>query len=121
MQKVQWTVDGLDSDPINYPGLKAAGVQIEVLPPIVNALTLKVRLIIQEENNRLYIQDKAADLISDYINGLGVGQDVVLNEIVDVVMEIEGMIDMQFLSPSVNIPISDNEIARIASNDIIFG
>ena len=121
LQKVQWTVDGLDSDPINYPGLKAAGVQIEVLPPIVNALTLKVRLIIQEENNRLYIQDKAADLISDYINGLGVGQDVVLNEIVDVVMEIEGMIDMQFLSPSVNIPISDNEIARIASNDIIFG
>ncbi len=121
LQKVQWIVDGLDSDPVNYPGLKAAGVQIEVLPPIVNTLSIKVKLIIQEENNRLYIQDKAADLISDYINGLGVGQDVVLNEIVDVVMEIQGMIDMQFLSPTSNIAIADNEIARIANSDIIFG
>jgi len=121
LQKVQWTVDGLDSDFENYPGLKAAGVQIEVLPPIVKTLILKMKLILQEENNRLFIQDKASDLTSDYINSLGVGEDVILNEIVDLIMEVDGVVDVQFLSPSANIAIADNEIARIALNDIIFG
>lgn len=121
LQEVQWTVDGLDSDYETYPGLKAAGVQIEVLPPIVRTLSLQVNLILTEEAEQSVVEDKAADAIADYINSLGVGEDVVLSEISALLMNIDGIEDVEFLDPTENIPISDNEIARIATNDIAFG
>ena len=120
LQKAQHTIDGLDADLENYPGVKAAGVQIEVLPPIVKLLKFEIDLSLKDGITALSIKDKVIDAVSSYVNTLGVGKDVILTEIIDLLMDIEGVTDVEFITPSSNEAIADNEIARVSTNDIIF-
>ena len=120
LQKAQHTIDGLDADLENYPGVKAAGVQVEVLPPIVRLSKYEIDLTFKDNITPLLIKDRVIDAVSSYVNSLGVGKDVILTEIIDLLMSIEGVLDVKFITPSENIPIADNEIARVNTNDIIF-
>ncbi len=121
IQKVQYTVDGLDSDLLNYPGIKAAGVQVEVLAPVVKTLAIKIDLSFTEEANQGLVKDKAVNIVSSYVNTLGVGKDLILNELVDLLMSIDGVTDVSFIDPTINVTIADNEIARVARDDITIG
>ncbi len=121
VQEAQITVDGLDSDLINYPGIAASGIQVEVLPPVVKIIRLSVDLSFSEEADQDLVKDKATNLISSYINTLKVGQDLILTELVNLLMDIDGVSDVGFNDPTQNVPAADNEIIRIARDNIIIG
>lgn len=121
IQKTQWTIDGLDRDATNYPGIGAAGTQFEVLPPVLVKLNLIVNVTPEEGISLSSISGSVANAISEYINSLGVGQDVILSEIVAASQSVSGVFDVEITNFADNITIADGELARIDSTDLIVG
>ncbi len=120
ISKVQHTLNGLDSDTITFPGVKATGVQIEVLPPLIKLISFKINVLLDITTTIISLKDRAINEISTYVNALNIGQDVVLSEITDRLMSIDGILDVIFTTPAENVAIEDNEKARVNSNDIVF-
>jgi len=121
LQKVQWTIDGKEDDQENYPGVKAAGTQIEVKPPSTNRIQVVVDVTTIDGVSLSSIQEDIKSVISNYINNLGVSDDVIVSEITNVVMDVSGVYDVQVLEPSENIAVGDDEIVRVFGSDIIVG
>lgn len=121
IQKVQWTIDGLDTDPNNYQGVGAAGTQFEVLPPVLVKLRLIVNITPVEGVGVSSISGSVANAISEYINSLGVGDDVILSEIVAAAQSVTGVFDVEVTNFTDNIVIADGELARIDAQDLIVG
>ena len=118
LQKVQWTVDGLESDQTNYPGLRAAGVQVEGLEPVTIPVAIGVTVTTQQGVALSGIVSSIRSAISNYVNRLKVGDDVILSEVTVAVKGVSGVFDAQITSPASNIAIADNELARIADDSI---
>lgn len=121
IQKVQWTIDGLDRDPQNFPGVGAAGTQFEVLPPVLVKLKLIVNATPQEGVSLSSISGQISNSITEYINSLGVGEDVILSEIICAALEVNGVADVEVVNFEENIVIADGELARIDSQDLTVG
>jgi len=121
LRRVQRTVDGLSSDPVTFPGVKAAGIQIEVLPPTVKQISVEVNVTLAEGITLTTIQEDIKNAISQYINGLGVGEDVVVQELSCRIISVEGVTDVEILTPDGNVIIADNEVPRIRDTDIVIG
>jgi uncharacterized phage protein gp47/JayE len=119
IQEVQKVIDGDPADRSNYPGYRAAGVRVTVLSP--NILQMTVTVDVTVSANYATAQDQiltdVGAAISDYINSLGISGDVILNELRERAMAVEGVYDVNFQLPISNTVILDNQIARlIASN-----
>lgn len=121
IQKTQWTIDGLDRDPTNFPGIGAAGTQFEVLPPVLVKVRIIVNVIPEEGISLSSISGEVSNVISEYINSLGVGEDVILSEIIAAAQSVNGVFDVEIQNLTENITIADNELSRIESQDIIVG
>lgn len=120
-QVTQWTVDGRDDDSDNYPGIRAAGVQVEVLEPVTRPIEVEVDVTPREGVTLSSISSEVKTAISSYINTLPVGADVIVSEITVAVKGVSGVFDVIVSVPSANIAIADNELARVKESDIIVG
>lgn len=121
IQKAQWTIDGLDRDVLNYPGIGAAGTQFEVIPPVLVRLKLIVDITTEEGISLSSVSDAIRTAIDEYVNALGVGDDVVLSEIVAAAQSVDGVFDVTISNHIVNVVIADGELARLADSDLIIG
>lgn len=121
IQRTQWTIDGLDRDSSNFPGIGAAGTQFEVLPPVLVKLDLVVNVTTQQGVSLSAVSGDVSNAILEYINSLGVGEDVVLSEIVCAALGITGVIDAEVQNISENVVIQDGELARLDANQLIIG
>jgi uncharacterized phage protein gp47/JayE len=120
-QKVQWTVDGRQDDQDNYPGIRAGGVQVEVLEPVRRPIRVEVQVTPREGITLSSLTNNVKSSISAYINALPVGGDVIVSDIVYSVKDVSGVFDVNMREPTANIAIADNELARIDERDIIVG
>jgi uncharacterized phage protein gp47/JayE len=118
---VQYIVDGLDSDASSYPGYKAAGVQVEVSAPTVRHVTFIIDVTLIAGVSINAVVDDIKSKVSAYVNGLGVGQDVILSEIISAIMAVDSVADVEIITPSANIAIADNELARVSDTEIVIG
>ena len=121
LSKVQKVVDGYDPDPTNYPGYKAAGTQIEVVPPLTRQTNVSVVVATSGGININAISDSVKLSILNYINGLGVGQDIIISEITSAIMSVEGVASATLVIPAPTldkIVIQDNQKAVININQI---
>jgi len=121
VQECQWIIDGKDTDFENYPGIKAAGVQIEIKAPVMHYVEVTIDVSTSDGLTLALVKNDVKSAISNYINGLGVGEDVVLSEIIAAVMAVTGIVDSSILTPTANVLIAANELARISETDIIVG
>lgn len=121
IQKAQWTIDGLDRNSINFPGIGAAGTQFEVLPPVLVRLNLIINVTPEEGISLSSISGEVANAVSEYINSLGVGDDVVLSEIIAAAQTVNGVFDVEISNLEENVVIADNELARIDNSDLVVG
>lgn len=118
IQQEQWTLNGQDTDPINYPGVAAAGVQIEVAAPILTFVTVIVQVTTIGSLAVSAVTNPVKAVIGQYINSLGVGAEVILAEITKAVMGVDGVVDVKITFPINNIVIQDNELAKVRDSDI---
>jgi len=118
---VQKTVDGFDPDPINFQGYKAAGTQIETVPPLVKDITVNVIVKTSGGINLSTVSDAIKSALLNYIKGLGVGDDVIVSELTAAVMSVEGVESATLFDPTPSeerIVIQDNEKAVISIDNV---
>lgn len=117
IQEAQKVVDGDKADRQNYPGWRAGGTIVRVLPPVVVQATTTAVLSVQEGFDRAAVVVEAKAAVSAYINGLGISGDIIRNELIEQIMSVPGVVDLSLTVPSANIPVLDNEIPRIIDAD----
>ena len=98
VQLAHRTIDSLPSNPVLYPGVKAMGTDVEVLPPLVRAISIALQVSPKDGVTLNSISDVVRATVSTYINSLGVGQSVILAEIVRVVQSLPGVYSVTVLS-----------------------
>lgn len=121
IQKAQWTIDGLDRDSTNYPGIGAAGTQFEVLTPILVKVKLILDVVPDPSITLNSISDAIKTAVDQYVNSRGVGDDVVLSEVVTAVQSVAGVYDVTISNHVSNIIIADGELARLNARDLLVG
>jgi len=121
LRTVQRIVDGFEPDPVSYPGRRAIGGIIESLPPLIRRVIVSIEATTNEGVNLNEISNDIKSAIITYIDNLGVGEDVILSEMIVAVMDITGVEAVTFSIPSPSterISIADNEKAFIEPDDI---
>jgi uncharacterized phage protein gp47/JayE len=118
IKETQKVVDGDPADRLNFPGYRAAGVLVRVLAPVVVQQFVEAVLNIQEGFDRVTVIANADSAVSQYINNLGISGDVIRNEIIERIMEVDGVVDLDLILPTGNVTVLDSEIPRIVDIDI---
>jgi uncharacterized phage protein gp47/JayE len=52
------------------------------------------------------------DAVQGYVNGLGIGDDVILAEVIAAVMAVPGVVDVKIGTPSSNVTVLDGTLPR---------
>lgn len=121
LRRVQRIVDGYEPDAQNYPGRRAVGGLIETLPPLNRKIVITINVTTDEGVNLGDISNNIKSVVINYIATLGVGQDVILSEIIAAIMGIKGVGAVTFTNPTPDterITIANNEKATITPDDI---
>jgi len=121
LRKVQRVIDGFEPDPVSFPGRKAVGSLIEVLPPLPRRISVSIDVTTMDGINLSEINDEIVSSIISYVGNLGVGEDVILSDIIVRVKNINGVKAVTFISPAPSeelIPIASDEKAFISVNNI---
>lgn len=115
---VQKIIDGDPGDRANFPGYRAAGVLVRVLSPGIDQQVATLNVTVLSGFNQVTAAASVRAAISSYINGLGISDDVILNELRERVMSVAGIYDVEFILPVENKVILDNRMARIIDGNI---
>lgn len=118
---VHKTIYGDDTDLVSYPGVGAAGIKFQVLAPTTTQQSVELTVALDENTSIAQVENSILSAITGYINNLGVGEDIIIEEIRAAVIKISGIIDVTVYSPTENIAIADNELGRIRSSNISIG
>lgn len=121
-QRVQYTLDGYAPDSTTFPGVRAAGVAIEAREPQIQRVSLSIRVKTKEGVALSSIADGIKNAVVGYVNSLGLGQDVIISEIVSLIQQTPGVDAVVFLIPAPGterITIADKAIARTSSNNVV--
>lgn len=115
------TIYGDDTDLVSFPGIGAAGIKFIFLAPTVSELAVNVNVTLAEGVSIASLENEIKSAITGYINNLGIGEDVIIEEIRCRVKQIRGVTDVVLNSPTANIAIADNELARTRDSLILIG
>jgi uncharacterized phage protein gp47/JayE len=121
MREVQRIVDGYEPDSVSYPGRRAVGGFIEPLFPLIRRVVMSLEVTTDEGVNLNEISNDIKSAITNYVNGLGVGEDVILSEVIVRIMDITGVAAVTFNTPlpsTERISVADNEKAFIEPENI---
>jgi uncharacterized phage protein gp47/JayE len=109
---VQKVVDGDPADRTNFPGYRAAGTVVRVMAPSVSWTSVEGVLVMKNGFDVATAITSVKNSIVNYINSLGIGEDVIVNEIRALAMEVPGVYDIQLTIPADNLIVLDTQIAR---------
>lgn len=119
MKEVQKVIDGDIADPINYPGWRAAGVNVLVRVPTLITITIIGDITVKDGYNQNDVAAAVKTAIAGYINGLGIGNDVIRAEMIERAMGVAGMHDITISTPATNTVILESQLPRTSeSTDI---
>lgn len=121
LRRTQRTIDGFAPDPSTFSERRAVGSRIETLPPLIKNISIVITITTKEGSTIQDISSNLKSAIIDYVNGLGVGEDVILSAIIAAVMKVKGVAAATFNDPAPSeerITISANEKALIFADAI---
>jgi uncharacterized phage protein gp47/JayE len=122
IQLVQKITNGDPSDPLRFPGVKAAGEQVIVRPPsvVLQQITATISVLSGYDTASVALVVEAA--VQDYINSLDIGEQVIVAEIIQRAMDVTGMFNFQITLLSGAAPVDqvilETQVARITAGDI---
>ena len=90
-------IDGLPTNTVLFPGVKAAGTVVEVLTPLIRSIQVALQIRPKDGVTLNSITDLVRARVASYINGLGVGKPVVLAEIIKNVQSLPGVFSVTIL------------------------
>lgn len=115
-------IDGLPTNPILYPGTKAMGAPVEVLPPLVKTVKINMQVRPKDGVTINSISEIIKSTVASYINRLGVGKPVIISEIIRVVQGLPGVYSVTVTStiPTATddrIVVGDMEVMLVLDTD----
>lgn len=113
VQQAHRIIDGLPTNTVLFPGVKAAGAGIEVLPPLIKAISVALQVRPKDGVTLNSITELVKSTVANYVNSLGVGKPVVISEIGRVVQSLPGVFSVKILG---TLPEVDDD--RIVIGDI---
>lgn len=117
LAEVQAVIDGDGTE--DNPGYRAGGVNVVVKSPSVISqnITMTVTVLIGVDVEQL--RTDVIDAVTSYVNTLGVGNDIIYNEIVASVMGVYGVVDVDLTEPSANVSIAATQVGRVNTFSIV--
>ena len=112
IQETQKVIDGDPLDRVNYPGWRAGGVLVVVRVPTIQTITVTADITVQDGFSQSSVAILVKSAIASYINGLGIGNDIIRSELIERAMAVEGMYDISVTAPAANITINDDVLPR---------
>jgi uncharacterized phage protein gp47/JayE len=121
--EVQRVIDGDEADPIRVPGVRAAGIQVQVKAPQTVFQSITGAISVAEGFDPAAVADEVSSALQAYINGLDIGDDVIVAEIIQRAMDVTGMynfrlIDLSGSSPPADQIVLSSQVARITAGSI---
>jgi hypothetical protein len=98
IQQAHRIIDGLPTNTSLFPGVKAAGTVIEVLPPLIKSIQLDLQIRPKDGVTLNSITDLVKATAERYVNSLGVGKPVVISELIRVIQGLPGVFSVSILS-----------------------
>jgi hypothetical protein len=96
-------IQGDPSDTVSYPGVAAAGAQINVSGPLVKRVSVSLALRLRTGVDNNAIADRVRSAVATIINQTGIGQPIALSKIVDAAQQVVGVVSVAVVSPIFNI------------------
>lgn len=115
---VQKVLDGDEDDRLNFPGYRAAGVLVRALSPTVVSLSIQATLTMLDGFDQQTVIADCVAAVQTYVNSLGISGDVIRAELVDRIMETDGVYDVNLVAPIGNLVVLDEQIARVTTANI---
>lgn len=123
IREVQRRLSGWGADAVAYPGGFAGGSHITVRSPEIYRPVIDVSVAVGASFTVATVKAAVKDALLAYINTLAIGQDIVLAELYDVAMDVDGVTDFLVVSPApaapaANIAVADTQLVRLSATDI---
>src|SRR5690606_3796089 len=91
VQQAHKIVDGSPTNAVVFQGVRAAGARVENLTPLIKAVGVTLTVRPRDGVTLNAIADIIRSTVASYINNLGVGQPVVLSEMIRLVQGLPGV------------------------------
>jgi uncharacterized phage protein gp47/JayE len=118
--EAQKIIDGDPTDRTNFPGYRAAGTLVYVLPPTILQQIITADAVLEDAflGQAAEVRQAVADAINRYVNGLGINGDVILSELIFQAQSVAGVADVVFSSPTANVIVGEGQLARVDPNNV---
>lgn len=113
---VQKILEGDPDDPVNFPGIKAAGVFLQVLEPVAVFINVRASITAADGFLETDLQAPVRRAIEDYINSRKIGEDIIVSKMVDVAFTVTGLRDIKVTTPAANQVILEDQIPLAQDN-----
>lgn len=116
-------IEGDPSNRLAFPGVRHAGHLCRVGVPTVAFQTVDASIAVAADFDVTLVSNNVRTAIQSYINGLDIGEPVIVAEIIERAMAVPGMINFRLTDLSGTAPPADqnlaaSQVARVVSADI---
>lgn len=114
IDEIQKRMYGDIDDIENYPGVRATGITISIIAPVVVPVNFTINLYrIGELSDPLQLENTVKTVTEQYVNTRKLGDDMVRSELSKRIKSSHSAIyDVVISSPAANVPAGDDEVLR---------
>jgi len=106
------TIAGDTSDPYNKPGYLPSGVQILIKPASVITQNVEATITVASTYDPLSVKNAVISAIQTHLNNKRIGETLYVSELIDVIMDVEGVLNCTLTTPSSNVLVNDDQVVR---------
>lgn len=119
LQEAQWQVDGKRDDQENYPGGKAYGAHITIVVPSIQDIDVDMEIFTEDGVSKESVRLTIIQNISEYVNNVGIGKIILLDQLRHSVLKITGVKKVVFTVPTDDVSIGIGILPKIQSSNIV--
>tara|TARA_A100001388_G_C28761080_1_gene497833 strand:- start:392 stop:1900 length:1509 start_codon:yes stop_codon:yes gene_type:complete len=94
--ELQRAIEGDTNDPVNFPGMRAAGTRVRVLPPQVEVISFDIMIIPKSGVSFVDTADAVREACVEFVLTLRPGDTLYVSQLTDRVMNNPDLIDVKF-------------------------
>ena len=110
IQRAQRVLNGDPNNRTNYPGVVAGGIIIRVDTPTLREIPVMISISVEVGFDELDVSPQVEQAIISYIDGRGIGENIILAAIIERVMGIIGVSNAIIQEPLSDVVILEDEL-----------
>lgn len=110
MQLAQKVLNGDPKNKVDFPGVVAAGIIINVDVPILRRITVLLSISVDNGYDTNAVGQDVIRLVTAYVDGLTIGDNVIVAKIIERAMSVEGVENVVVRYPIEDIVVLENEL-----------